>query len=458
MVESPAPASGRQASPNPRASAARLLQQLQSGRSLSELLAGDIKGVGERDRALVKAICFGVARWWQRLDALANLLLERPLKSRDADIRALILIGLYQLQYTRVAPHAALAETVEAARVLKKPWAAGLVNALLRRFQRQSKTLLAAADRSQTARYAHPEWLLQALQRAWPRHWQAMVDAANCQPPMSLRVNLARISRSDYFQCLKQAGIAARPIQGVPSGVVLDRAMDVAALPGFSDGLVSVQDGGAQLAAPLLDLRPGQRVLDACAAPGGKTGHILELAPPGVLLTAVDIDFQRLQRVRENLHRLGLTADIATGDAASPQGAWAELRYDRILLDVPCSACGVIRRHPDIKLLRKATDIAALAQMQERILDAAWPLLKPGGMLLYATCSLLPEENQDQVRHFLERQEDAMELPVDATWGHACRPGRQTLPGEATMDGFYYARLLKAENQVPSPEDTHAED
>ena len=448
LVERHTSENGRQLHLNPRAAAARLLQQLQSGRSLSELLADRVEGCSERDQALVKALCFGVARWWQRLDMIAGVLLERPLKARDADIRALILIGLYQLEYMRVAPHAALAETVEAARALKKPWAAGLVNALLRRFQRQRKVLLVEADRSLVARYSHPEWLLQALRRAWPEQWQMLLEAANCPPPMTLRVNLAKISRSDYFQRLLQDRIPARPIEGVASAVVLDRPMDVAVLPGFFDGLVSVQDGGAQLAAGLLDLQPGQHVLDACAAPGGKTGHILESSPSGVSVTALDIDARRLQRVRDNLRRLGLAANVELGDAAHPSGAWAATRYDRILLDVPCSACGVIRRHPDIKLLRKAADIPVLAALQGQILDAMWPLLNPGGMLLYVTCSLLPEENHLQVRHFLATHADAREMPISATWGHVCHPGRQTLPGEATMDGFYYARLLKTEEQV----------
>lgn len=430
---------------NTRAAAALLLQQLQAGRSLSELLTGDIAiaGVAERDRALVKALCFGVARWWQRLDAVAGALLSRPLKARDADIKGLILIGLYQLEYTRVAPHAALAETVEAAKQLRKPWAAGLVNALLRGFQRRRRSLLAAADDIPAARYAHPDWLLRRLQQAWPQDWQQLVQAANAQPPMSLRVNRSRITRAEYFRILLEQRIPARPIPGVASGIVLDRAMDVAALPGFEQGLVSVQDGGAQLAAELLDLGPGHRVLDACAAPGGKTGHILESAPADVTLTAVDVDRRRLQRVRENLHRLGLSARVEAGDAARPAGDWAAARYDRILLDVPCSACGVIRRHPDIKLLRRSSDIDGLVELQRRMLVAVWPLLKPGGMLLYATCSLLPEENHLQVGRFLEQYPDASEVPIDAAWGRARRLGRQTLPGDRTMDGFYYARLLK---------------
>ncbi len=419
------------------------MQQLSAGRSLSELLAGAPGNVPPRDLGLLKEFCFGTARWWLRLAPLAGLLLKHPLKPRDGDIHALILLGLYQLEYMRVAPHAAVAETVEAVRILDKPWAAALVNGVLRRFQRERETLLARVDRDPSARHAHPQWLMEALQKEWPDRWEVLVDAANHRPPMTLRVNLARISRQTYFERLQQASLSARPVPGIPSAAVLDQPMDAIDLPGFTQGLVSVQDAGAQLAAGLLDLQRGQRVLDVCAAPGGKSTHLLESAPGGVTLTAVDIDARRIARVRENLERLGLKAEIQVGDATHPAGPWAERHYQRILLDVPCSATGVIRRHPDIKLLRKAGDIPSLAAQQSRILDTIWPLLQSGGMLLYATCSLLPEENREQVKRFLAATKDAREKPIDGTWGHACEFGRQTLPGEDTMDGFYYACLQK---------------
>ncbi|HEB95406.1 MAG TPA: 16S rRNA (cytosine(967)-C(5))-methyltransferase RsmB [Sedimenticola thiotaurini] len=427
----------------PRAVAALLLARLQQGESLSVLLAGEPRGLAPRDRALVKALCYGTARWWPQLEALYRVLVRRPLKSRDRDVKALLLLGLHQLQHMRIAPHAALDRTVAAARVLGKPWAAGLVNGVLRRFQREREALLADLEQDPVARWAHPAWLLQAVQRAWPEQWQAVVEAANRQPPMSLRVNLRRIGRDAFLERLQQQGIDARPIATVPSGLVLDQPLEVERLPGFREGLVSVQDGGAQLAAGLLAPEPGQRVLDACAAPGGKTGHLLESAPDGVEVTAVEIDPARLQRIRENLERLGLTAEVCQGDAARPAGPWAQRRYQRILLDVPCSATGVIRRHPDIKLLRRASDIGPLTELQARILDAVWPLLEPGGRLLYATCSLLPEENQQQVESFLRRRPDARERPISADWGHACGSGRQILPGEGGMDGFYYACIEK---------------
>ncbi|WP_029134879.1 16S rRNA (cytosine(967)-C(5))-methyltransferase RsmB [Sedimenticola selenatireducens] len=426
---------------NPRVAAARLLRQLADGRSISDLLEQGLDAVSPRDRGLVKEFCFGVARWRPRLERIAAQLLSKPIKPKEGEVQALILLGLYQLIYMRVAPHAAVAETVEAARLLRKAWAVGLVNALLRRFQRERETLLTLADADPLSRYAVPDWLFRRIRTDWPDQWEAILQAANSHPPMSLRVNLATNSREQYLSLLAASGIEAAPIPHVPSGLVLGTPMDAESLPGFTEGRVSIQDGGAQLAAVLLDLQAGQQVLDACAAPGGKSGHIMEAA--AVRLTAMDLDQRRLERVRQNLQRLGVTAAVVQGDAAKPQGAWADRQYDRILLDVPCSATGVIRRHPDIKLLRRAQDIPALVKIQGEILRAVWPLLKPGGLLLYATCSLLSDENEVQVRRFLEQAPDARERVIMADWGH-CRPtGRQTLPGEATMDGFYYACLEK---------------
>ncbi|AKH21007.1 16S rRNA (cytosine(967)-C(5))-methyltransferase RsmB [Sedimenticola thiotaurini] len=426
---------------NPRVVAAQLLRQLAAGRSISDLLERGLNEVAPRDRGLVKEFCFGVARWRPRLEKIAGELLSKPIKPKEGEVQALILLGLYQLIYMRVAPHAAVAETVEAARLLGKNWAVGLINALLRRFQRERDALLARADADPQGRYAVPGWLLKRLRNDWPRDWESILQAANSHPPMSLRVNLARTSREQYLAQLTAAGMAASPIPHVSAGLQLEQPVDAEALPGFAEGLVSVQDGGAQLAAGLLDLRDGQQVLDACAAPGGKSGHILESA--AVELTAMDLDRRRLKRVQQNLDRLGVTATVVQGDSAKPQGAWAERQYDRILLDVPCSATGVIRRHPDIKLLRRAADIPALVKTQGQILRAVWPLLKPGGRLLYATCSLLSDENEGQVGRFLAQAPDARERALEADWGRTRKVGRQTLPGEATMDGFYYACLEK---------------
>ncbi|WP_425442882.1 16S rRNA (cytosine(967)-C(5))-methyltransferase RsmB [Solemya velesiana gill symbiont] len=432
---------------NARGIAARLVWQMAQGRSLSDLFASEMQNVRERDRAFVKEICFGVARRWPTLEALLGQLLERPIKTKDGEVKALVMVGLYQLMQMRVPPHAAVKETVDAARPLKRrrPWAPGLVNGVLRRFQREQDELLQDIDDNPVARHALPAWLLGRLQKNWPDHWQSIAEVFRSHPPLSLRVNRSRLTREAYFDKLVQASITARPIPGVETGVVLDRPCDVESLPGFLQGEVSVQDGGAQLAAELLDLQPGQQVLDACAAPGGKSCYILEMVPDSLQLTAIDVDETRLERINENLERLGLQATVCQGDAAHPEGAWSEAGYDRILLDVPCSATGVIRRHPDIKLLRRDEDIDGLVKLQGEILDAIWPLLKPGGMLLYATCSLLAEENEQQVSRFMDLQQDARERPIMTEWGHPRTVGRQTLPGEGTMDGFYYARLEKTE-------------
>ncbi len=360
-----------------RLAAARVLQQVLDGRSLSDAAPRYITQIDNpRDRGLAQELCYGVMRWFPRLEGLLGLLLKRPLKVKDNDITALLLIGLYQLLYLRVAEHAAVHETAGAAHKLRKRWAVGLINGVLREFQRRRNQLLEQVDADVGSALAMPVWLLESIQQRWPRHWEERVAALNERPPMSLRVNRRNGSRENYLRELRAAGIMAESIPATEAGVTLEQAQDVISLPGFSQGRVSVQDGGAQLAAELLELAPGQRVLDACAAPGGKTCHLLEMMG-NLQVAAVDVDTSRLQRVRENLARLGLEAEVVSGDAAQPKGAWAEREYDRILLDVPCSATGVIRRHPDIKYLRRPGDIAKLVSLQAGILGSIWPLLKP---------------------------------------------------------------------------------
>ena len=428
---------------SPRAIAARIIHQVVGGRSLSDLLSRDLEKASPEHRPLIQELCYGVMRWYPRLDALVLQLLERPLKARDGDLRALILMGCYQLLYMRVADHAAVTETVEATKALAKPWATGLVNGVLRRFQREQDALLKGLEDNPVAQSAYPAWLLKMIKTAWPEQWQNIIEASNQRPPMTLRVNLRHQSRDSYAAQLKSQDVAFSTLPDVPTALVLERPQDVYELPGFLDGDISVQDAGAQIAAGLLDLQPGQRVLDACAAPGGKSCHILEAEPKLALLVSLDVDASRLERVKENLQRLKLSAELCQGDASAPAGSWAQQQYDRILLDVPCSATGVIRRHPDIKCLRRKEDIPALVSLQSKILDAIWLLLAPGGKLLYCTCSLLPDENDHQVAQFLQRQSDAQELPIKAAWGEERCCGRQILPGEQTMDGFYYALLEK---------------
>ncbi|ALP54329.1 16S rRNA methyltransferase [Candidatus Tenderia electrophaga] len=427
-----------------RIAAAKALDEvIRQGRSLNSALPRWQDKVSLRDRALLQELCFGSLRWYWRLDAIAKQLLRKPFKAKDTDVQALILVGLYQLEYLRVPDHAAVGATVAATQGLNKPWARGLVNAVLRNFQRGRENILTRLQRDPVALYAHPAWLIERLQAAYPQHWQAVLEANNQHPPMTLRVNACRSARDDYLAALAAAGYQARAFPYSDSGVVLESAVDVDLLPGFAAGDVSVQDGAAQLAALLLDAQPGERILDACAAPGGKAAHVLERQPRLAELVAVDQDGQRLERVGQTLARLNLCATLVCADAARPEVWWDGRVFDRILLDAPCSASGVMRRHPDIKLLRRDSDIAALAQLQGRILRALWPLLRPGGMLVYVTCSVLPQENVQQVQRFCAEQEDAEPVPIAAQWGREQVLGRQILPGQQGMDGFYYACLRK---------------
>ena len=413
-------------------------------RSLTDALAVSLATETEpRERALARALAYGVVRDWYRLEALAGALLDRPLRAKDADVRAALLTGLHQILAMRVPDHAAVDETVRLAGRLGKPWARGLLNALLRRFLRERAALLARVEQDRNVATGHPAWLRERLCSAWPEECAGVMAANLRQAPMTLRVDGSRLTREEYREQLAAAHLAARPAAHTDCGLILAAPVDVAALPGFERGLVSVQDAAAQLAAPLLDPRPGERVLDACAAPGGKTLHLLERQPKLGELVALDADPERLDKVRENLARAGREAACLAGDAAEPDSWWDGRPFDRILLDAPCSASGVIRRHPDIRLLRRDADIPALAATQARLLDALWPLLRPGGMLLYATCSVLPEENDRQIAGFLERTPGAREAPIHADWGRPRPVGRQILPGYDDMDGFYYACLRK---------------
>ena len=433
----------------PRALAARILTRVEGGASLTAALDDGLPQAAERDRALVQELCYGTLRAWPRLQRIAASLLRKPLGKKDADVQALILLGLHQLSAMRIPAHAAVAETVGAVNALGKGWARGLVNAVLRNFQRQAEELLAAADASEPGRWAHPQWLIDSVRTAWPDDWQQILTANNERAPMTLRVNTRRQSRADYLCRLEQAGIAAEATTHSDCGIRLRSPCDVTQLPGFSEGAVSVQDEAAQLAAQLLDARPGQRVLDVCAAPGGKTAHILE-GSDDIELLAVDIEARRLQRVTDNLQRLGLRAEVRSGDARRPDDWWDGRPFERILLDAPCSASGVIRRHPDIKLLRRPGDIETLLELQGEILRAIWPLLAPGGMLLYATCSVQPPENEQRITAFLAERSDAEGRPQAADWGRGSGIGRQILPGGmAQMDGFYYACLHKRATAQP---------
>ena len=427
-----------------RAAAARAVGAvIGPGRSLDDALAAATGALHGPDRALAAQLAYGALRLYPRLARWASLLLARPLPSRDADVQALLAIGLYQIEASRVPDHAAVDASVEAARLLGRARHAGLVNACLRRWLREADALKARVAREPEVMHAHPRWWLDALVQDWPRDWEALVAADNTQAPMWLRVNRRRTSREAWLARAAAAGIAAVPWDAAPDALRLEQPVPVEELPGFAAGEVSVQDGAAQLAAGLLAPQPGMRVLDACAAPGGKACHLLERYD-GIRLAALDIAPARLGRVRDNLARLGLAAEVLQGDAAAPAGWWDGVPYERILLDAPCTGSGVVRRHPDIKLLRRPDDTAALGARQQALLDALWGLLAPGGRLLYATCSIWRAENGAQAAGFLRRHPDARAVDLgEPGWGRRAGPGRQLLSGEAGVDGFYYACLVK---------------
>jgi 16S rRNA (cytosine967-C5)-methyltransferase len=431
-----------------RAAAARAVDAVVSGgRSLDVALPAAEAGIAGGDRALLALLAYEALRHYWRLSATVDAALDRPIAKRDRIIHALLVVGLVQITGTRVPDHAAVSATVEAARLLGRPRLAGLVNAVLRRCLREN--LGARPATSEPARYDHAQWLIDAIRNDWPDDWQSILAADNERAPMWLRVNTTRSDAPRYLERLRAAAIGARPAPGLPAALRLDEPVPATSLPGFAAGDVSVQDGAAQLAAPWLLGEDGGRVLDACAAPGGKTAHIAELGGDAIALTAVDVDADRLARVGDNLERLGLTARIVAGDATATGDWWDGERYARILLDAPCSATGVIRRHPDIKHLRRARDIDALAARQRGLLDALWPLLEPGGRLLYVTCSVLRAENEDVVTAFLDATPDAVENEllhnnnIRALMRRMTR-GYQILTGTGGMDGFYFACLEKS--------------
>lgn len=423
---------------NLRSVAAQTIEQVvEQGQSLSQVLPAVQLKVAEKDRPLLQALCFGVLRTLPQLEWFVQQLMSRPMTGKQRTVHYLILVGLYQLLYTRIPPHAALAETVEGAIAIKRQSFKGVINGVLRQFQRQQETLQAASAKDES-HYLHPKWLLQQLKSAYPHQWKAIVDANNQQPPMWLRVNSQHNTREEWLTLLEEIGLTGQAHPEYRDAVLLDTPVPVHVLPGFDKGWVTVQDASAQGCVDLLDPQNGEFILDLCAAPGGKTTHILERAPKAKVL-AVDVDAQRIKRVYENLERLGMQAEVKQGDGRYPQQWYEGPKFDRILLDAPCSATGVIRRHPDIKWLRRDRDIPELASLQKEIIDAIWPYLKSGGTLLYATCSVLPEENSDQIRAFLSSHDDATLVET----GDMKMPGVQNLPLVDGGDGFFYAKLIK---------------
>ncbi len=382
-------------------------------------------------------------RWYWNLIPQLRYLLRRPLRHRDQDVEMLLLIGLYQLFYLTTPTHAAVAATVSACDALHKTWAKGLVNATLRNAIRQRDDLKQTAAASISGRTAHPEWFINAVQKDWPDDWHAILAANNKHPPFTIRVNPQKNSREQYLDLLSKSGLTAHKTYYADQGITLEDPIPVAALPNFEKGSVSVQDEAAQLAAHLLELPMQGQVLDACAAPGGKTAHILETCSDQLKVVAIDQSKHRVARLEHTLRRLSLKACVHICDAATCENWWDGVKFDRILIDAPCTGSGVIRRRPDIKIHRELDDVNRLVEQQERLLNTLWPLLRPGGKLVYATCSLLNAENDGVISKFIASTNQARIDRIDAEWGTSTDYGRQIITGDMNMDGFYYARIVK---------------
>ncbi|MCK5818965.1 MAG: 16S rRNA (cytosine(967)-C(5))-methyltransferase RsmB [Psychromonas sp.] len=430
---------------NVRAVAAIVLNQvIEQGESLSQALPLAQKDINLKDKALLQMLCYGVLRTLPRLDFFCSSLINKPLKGKHRCLHFLILIGIYQLLYTRIPSHAAVGETVNGAKALKRTALKGMINGVLRNFMRKKNQLVEKADKQDQLRYCHPSWLVKRLQQAYGIEKSIeIMHENNQQAPMWLRVNKVHHTTLHYQTILKKANLEAFLTIDIENcnALRLDNAIDVNKLPGFDKGWVSVQDAAAQLAAHYLSPQKNDLILDACAAPGGKTLHTLELQPDLKQMVAVDCNEKRLLRVQENLNRLGLTATVIHGDASKSEDWWTGEQFDRILCDAPCSATGVIRRHPDIRWLRRDSDIQELVKLQKNILQSLWKILKSGGILLYATCSILPDENDLQIADFLKHTPNAKIIPLSKRSNIA--KGCQLLPNEDHMDGFYYAKLQK---------------
>ena len=391
----------------------------------------------------------GVLRWHWKLDFFLNQFLKKPLRNKDHDVKLLLLMALYELVELNTPDYAVVNEAVSASKALGKQWAKAMINGVLRNFIRDQEIVLKKMESNQEAYYSHPYWLIAQLKKDWPDHWQAILEANNQRPPLWLRVNAAQNKTEAYKALLDEQCLSSSLHDLAPQALKLEQGVDVTGLPGFAQGAVSVQDAGAQFAAVLLDVQKGQRVLDLCAAPGGKTCHVLELEPEIKSMTAVELEEKRMSRVKENLSRLNLEAELIVADA-SEDSWWDGKQFDCIMVDAPCSSTGVIRRHPDIKVLRWEEDIKSLADIQQKILQQAWQMLAPGGKLLYVTCSVLRQENEAQIANLLATQNNVVELDLieegSSEWGVACKHGRQLLPGEHDTDGFYFCALSKSES------------
>lgn len=419
-------------------------------RSLTEQLSVSLDQLSDqRDKALCSELCYGFCRYYFVLQAMLEPFLNKPIKPRDQALQVLLLLGFYQLRFTRIKAHAVVSETVSLVKVINKPWAKGLVNAVLRKASQNYASLQSTELNAELHAIAYPSWIRKVIENDWPQDAGEIYRYGNTQPDMLLRFDPQRFESAEYaLACLHEAGIVAHHHRLVTTAIVLEKPVSISAIPGFSQGWFSVQDASAQLAANILDASCEERILDACAAPGGKTLHLLQ-ENPQIELTALDKDEKRLQKVAENLRRSGLQASLKAVDAVNTKQWFEGKPFDRILLDAPCSASGIIRRHPDIRLLRREQDIPALAEQQRQLLKALWPLLKPNGYLLYSTCSIFKQENEHQMQQMIEQQDDCTECVImdhygqQPAWGRPRPFGRQILPGADSMDGFYYCLLKK---------------
>jgi len=425
---------------------------LKDGRSINEVLASALqpsdppKKLAEKaDMPFAKQLLFGSLRYFHQIKAILDQLIEKPLKQKDNDIYAILILGIYQLRFLSVPDHAALSESVELTRKIKKSWSSGLVNGILRNYQRQVKNIEQKLGKARTFQFSHPNWMINQLQDDWPEHYQTILKANNQQAPMVIRVNQQKTSSKQYLERLQQQGLAAKCHPLAKDALVLETACDVFKLPGFEQGLVSVQDAAAQLVVDLLDLKPAQNVLDGCAAPGGKTTHILQ-RQPDVNLTSVEMSSIRIKKIEQTLERLSLKCDLKCADILEIEQWWDGHLFDRILIDVPCSASGVIRRNPDIKIHRKKLDIKPLTEIQANILQSMWSLLKPGGRLVYATCSVFKDENERQIAQFLKNNQASVKrllIAGESIMSQHGNLGHQIFPDEQQMDGFYLCALEK---------------
>lgn len=424
-----------------------LTSVIKDGRSVNDLLSN--QKASQTNTAFAKHLLFGSLRYYHQLKAILDQLIEKPLKNKDMDVYAVLILGVYQLRYLSVPDHAALSESVELTRKIKKSWAAGLVNGILRNYQRQVSAIEQKLSNAKTYQFSHPNWIINQLQADWPEEYLDILAANNQRAPMTLRVNQRKISLSNYAEQLEQAKLNNRPHPLAPDALILESPCDVYLLPGFERGLVSVQDAAAQLPVDLLDLKPKLKVLDGCAAPGGKTAHILQ-RQPDVRLTSVEMSSSRSERIKQTLARLDISEnshyELLCADILQIEQWWDGELFDRILIDVPCSASGVIRRNPDIKLHRKKQDLTNIVQLQREILNSVWSLLKPGGRLVYATCSIFKSENETQIMHFLESHSATvvhLAIETESQMVKHSQLGHQIFPEEAQMDGFYLCGLIK---------------